>query len=193
MNKIGIYSGTFDPVHMGHVAFALEAKANLGLDEVVFLPEVSPREKTPTSIVHRQKMLELSLLGRDGLSIKVLPSPQFSVHETLPALQKMYANTALVLLLGSDVARTFSYRWPGLEELLRSTEIAIGLRAADTAKEMEDLLMDCASEYKLKITYRILPSPRAHLASTQIRQGSHTIEDIHPDVADYIKAHELYV
>ena len=47
--SVGIYSGTFDPVHTGHVAFALEAAQVANLQKVVFLPEETPREKTPTS------------------------------------------------------------------------------------------------------------------------------------------------
>lgn len=192
MNKIGIFSGTFDPVHMGHVAFALEAKSRLGLEEVVFIPELSPRVKNPAPLEHRQKMLELSLFGQDGLSVRVLSTPQFSVHETLPELQKIYDGKKLVLLIGSDVARTFSYRWPGLKELFKTVEIAISLRGEDTMNDMDIQLMECAMSLGLKISYHILPSPRALLASTHVRLGTHTVDDIHPDVADYIKSNALY-
>lgn len=177
---------------MGHVAFALEAITSLGLAKVVFLPEVSPRIKHPSAIQHRHKMLELSLTGQPGLSVKLLQSPRFSVQDTLPELQEMFDGAKLVLLLGSDVVRTFKYRWPGLEDLFASAELAIGLRGEDTKEEMTELLKECAQDYGTSVTFHILPSPRAKLASTQVRLGTNTIDDIHPDVADYINTNDLY-
>src|SRR5689334_19364766 len=96
--KIGIFSGTFDPVHMGHVAFALEAKEDLGLDEVIFLPELSPRLKEPTAIRHRYTMLDLSVRGQKGLTVKLLDMPRFTIKDTLPELQHLYGDAKLVLL-----------------------------------------------------------------------------------------------
>ena len=191
--KIGIFSGTFDPVHMGHVAFALEAKQELKLDSVFFLPELSPRLKQPTSIQHRFKMLELSIEGQAGLSVKLLKIPRYSVKDTLPELQRIFGNTQLVLLLGSDLVRTFKYRWDGLQELFHSVELAIGLRGEDTKAEMVELLKNCARDYGTTITFQVLPTPHAKLASTQIRQGTFTIKDIHPKVALYIEKHNLYI
>ena len=193
MKKIGIFSGTFDPVHMGHVAFALEAAQNLKLEKIVFLPELKPRLKNPTPVQHRYKMLELSIKDQAGLFIKILEVPRFSVKDTLPELQRIFGDDQLVMLLGSDIVRTFKYRWDGLQELFHTVELAIGLRGEDTKDEMVELLKSCAHDYGTPITFQILPSPRTHLASTQIRQGTYTIKDIHPDVASYIETHNLYI
>jgi nicotinate-nucleotide adenylyltransferase len=192
MNKIGIYSGTFDPVHMGHVAFALEAKQALGLDEVVFLPEASPRDKEPAALEHRTKMLELSLQGQPGLSVKMLTDARFSIPATLPTLERQFPDARLVFLIGSDIVHTFKYRWPGLDQLFRKTSLAIGLRGKDSEGDVNLLMQACAREFGMTPDYRVLPSPRAQLASTHVRLGAHTIDDIHPDVAAYIRQHKLY-
>jgi nicotinate-nucleotide adenylyltransferase len=192
MNKVGIYSGTFDPVHMGHVEFALEALDKLALTKVVFLPEILPRLKKPTAIQHRHKMLELSLHGQENLSVKVLDTPRFNIKDTLPELRLLYGDAPLVFLLGSDIVKTFKYRWPGLEDLLASVEFAISIRGEDTKEEITELLKECAVDYGTPITFHIVPNSHAHLTSTHIRQGTHTIEDIHPDVAAYIQRHNLY-
>ena len=80
MSKVGIFSGTFDPVHAGHIAFALEAMESAGLDKVYFLPESMPRRKSGvTHYAHRLAMLELALKPYNKLSILELPDKQFSV------------------------------------------------------------------------------------------------------------------
>lgn len=193
MAKIGIFSGTFDPVHMGHIAFAIETMHDLELQKVVFLPEAEPRGKSPTALAHRYKMLELSVAHTEGLSVKLLDMPRFDIEKTLPELKRLYGDETLVFLLGSDVVRTFSYRWPGLEDLFMQVELAIGLRSDDEREEIVELLKQSAQSYGTAVTFHIIPSPRAQLASTMVRSGDHVVEDIHPDVARYIQEHSLYV
>ncbi len=191
MSRVGIYSGTFDPVHTGHVAFALEAVRRANLDKVVFLPEETPREKTPTSFQDRLNMLRLVVTPHDNLYVDVLKTTQFNIANTLPEIKEKHSGQ-LVMLLGSDVIKTFTYRWPGLQQLLQSVELVIGLRGSDTDTEVEAMLEHCETNYKLKIAYKLIPSPRSFLASTHIRQGRHYIDDIDPKIAQYIKANNLY-
>ena len=193
MGRIGIYSGTFDPIHVGHVEFALTALKECALDKVIFLTESSPREKTTvSSSSDREAMIQIAISGNSKLGILSLSDKQFSVKDTLPQLQLLYPGSALVFLMGSDLARTFTYRWEGLDILLRSVELAIGLRAQDTAKDVSDILEALAKEYKIAPRYTNIPSPRVHLASTNIRQGTHDITDVDPNVADYIVQKGLY-
>ena len=193
MRKIGIFSGTFDPVHMGHIAFALQASDVCVLDEVILLPEKHPRLKQPTPIEQRCDMLKLSTDGQPKLRVACLDMPQFTVHDTLPVLQSMFADSELYMLLGSDAVLTFAYRWPGIKDLLQQTTIVVGMRQADTEQEVLGVLQACEKDYGVSVRYAILPSPHAHLASTNIRMGKHKIEDVHPNVADYIKQHQLYL
>ena len=190
--KIGVFSGTFDPVHTGHVAFALQAIETCALERVIFLPEKSPRVKTPTAFTHRLAMLQSALNSQTGLSLELLSTDQFDVAQTLPELAALLPGKRLVFLLGSDVITTFSYRWPGLDVFLRSVDLAIGMRSQDSLQAVEKILQDCALQYGITPHYTIIPSPHAHLASTQIRQGTHLITDLDPAVAAYIRTHQLY-
>jgi nicotinate-nucleotide adenylyltransferase len=192
-NSIGIYSGTFDPIHNGHIAFCLEAISTGGLDKVIILPEETPRAKhNVTDMAHRVAMLERAVRPFPQLEVMQLDLAQFCVGGTLPELQRRFPDAELTLLVGSDVVETFAYRWPGLEKLLAAMSLAIGLRDNDTAEEVADLIAQLEHEYSIAIRYKILPSPHEHLASSDVRQGSHTITDISPEVGDYIKTHKLY-
>jgi cytidyltransferase-like protein len=73
-SRIGIYSGTFDPVHAGHMAFALQAMQEAKLDRLYFLPERRPRYKQGVEhFAHRVAMLERAILKNQALSKKKLP------------------------------------------------------------------------------------------------------------------------
>src|SRR5258706_15577528 len=101
---IGIYSGTFDPVHPGHVAFALETLQTCKLDEVIFLPEQTPRDKQAvTDLSHRIALLERALADEPNMRVLKLRSPQFTVADTLPEIYAALKDTQLTLLVGSDV------------------------------------------------------------------------------------------
>jgi nicotinate-nucleotide adenylyltransferase len=193
MRSIGIYSGTFDPVHPGHVAFAIEARASHGLDEVVFLPERSPRAKPDaSSLAHRIALLQAALQDQAGLHILELESDQFTVQQTLPELRQALGDTQLTMLLGSDVVRTFPYRWEGLEELLRSVDLAIGIRSGDDPAEITAILQELEHDYGKPLSYHFVVTADADLASTHIRNGTVDIGRLHPATVRYMQTHGLY-
>lgn len=187
MKRVGVFSGTFDPVHVGHVSFALGALQQAKLDKVVFLPERSPRGKVGVGdFDHRVAMLRLAARQSDKLDVLVLHDKQFTVAHTLPKLQRQFGDAQLVLLCGSDVVRTFSFRWPGLETLLSHVDLAIGLRAGELRSEVKTLLasLDTATNATL------VETPHAHISATQVRAGyAHAMD---PLVRDYIALNRLY-
>lgn len=133
MTRIGIYAGTFDPVHNGHIKFALLAIKSYGLEKVVFLPEKLPRFKTKVSpLKHRIAMLRVAIQTYKNLEILELPDEQFSVSETLPKIRAKFAGAQLFLLVGSDVSERIQ-TWPGWQELLKSAELVVAPLAADRA------------------------------------------------------------
>lgn len=193
MGRIGIFSGTFDPVHMGHIAFCKAAMERAELDKVVLLPEAEPRDKAGvTPLASRQAMLQLATSGLPNFEVLVLSSRQFTVPKTLPELRRHFLEDELVLLVGSDVARTFAYRWPGLAQLLKQVELVIGLRQRDSAAEIDVLMRELGKTYALKVRYQCVPSPQAHAASKAVRLGQHGAVDLDPKVARYIAKQQLY-
>jgi nicotinate-nucleotide adenylyltransferase len=169
MKRVGIYSGTFDPVHPGHVAFALGALEACGLDRVVFLPEHSPRGKSNVSHINKRVDLLRESLTDERLSVARLTSERFTVKDTLPEIQSMFKGSELVLLVGSDIVRTFTYRWDGLEALLRQVSLAIGMRGDDSPTEISAIITGLEKDYETTVNHTILHCGYADMASSQIR------------------------
>jgi nicotinate-nucleotide adenylyltransferase len=175
-SRVGIFAGTFDPVHHGHISFAKAALKACELDKVVFLPEASPRNKSSvTSIRHRKDMLLAATAGDDRLEVLTLSDTQFTVAKTLPELQRRFPGARLVLLLGSDVA-VYLHKWQDVKILLERVDIAIGFR--ENAKPITG------------IEAMIIPTSHAHVTSSHVRSGNS--DDIDPAVKAYIKKHGLY-
>lgn len=160
--KIGIFPGTFDPIHQGHIGFALAAIRECGLDEVVFLPEHSPRRKTGVSpLKQRVSDIKKQIGQYPNLRVAKLASKQFTVAETLPELRRLH-NGQPVLLIGSDVAAHL-HLWTGVDELLGEMGLIVGLRGDHTPDEIERLIS------KLGAEYTIIETIHKNVSSSQIR------------------------
>jgi nicotinate-nucleotide adenylyltransferase len=193
MKKIGIYSGTFDPVHNGHISFCLEAIKRCELDKVVLLPEEKPRNKANvTDLRHRQAMLESAVRDYDQLEVRVIGQPQFTVERTLPLLTERYAGDQLVFLFGSDIVHGSMGTWPGLRQLFESAELAIGLRGGDTAEKVAATFETFEEKLGIKIDHTLVSGPDAGISSTAVRNTPLQIDGITRDTAEYIALHKLY-
>lgn len=193
-HRIGVYSGTFDPVHPGHIAFAEQALQECGLGTVVFAPEQKPRSKDHvTDISHRIAMIERAVEDKANLSVARLQSAQFTVKQTLPELHELFPGAKLTLLVGSDVVRTFLYRWEGLDTLLGDVSLAIGMRASDSQAETIDILEQLAQDYEVAIDYTFITTPEAYMSSSQVRDGTVDLSRVHPSMLEYIQEHQLYL
>ena len=128
MKRVGIFPGTFDPVHNGHIAFALASAKVAGLDKVVLIPEPKPRtKKYVTDIAHRLKMLELVADKYENISVFKPDHDQFSVARTLPFFIERFPRTQLYLLVGSDVIAHLP-NWPDAKKLLENMQIITAQR-----------------------------------------------------------------
>jgi nicotinate-nucleotide adenylyltransferase len=139
MSRIGIYAGTFDPVHAGHVTFALQSVEAAKLDEVYFLPERRPRTKQQVEhFGHRAAMLKRALEPHTRLRVLEMVDVNFSVGRTLPKLKELFAGDELVFLFGSDVVPRIA-DWPYAARLLKR-EFVIGLRHQDKREDIHKIV-----------------------------------------------------
>jgi nicotinate-nucleotide adenylyltransferase len=109
MTKIGIISGVFDPVHIGHIKLAKKAQSDLSLDQLYFLCEEKPRAKKPqASFKQRQEMLKLAA-DEFNFAVLNLSSPTFSVDD-LSLISAKFKDDQIYLIMGSD-AKAQSESW----------------------------------------------------------------------------------
>jgi nicotinate-nucleotide adenylyltransferase len=106
--RIGIFGGTFDPVHLGHLILAEQCRDQAALDEVWFLPSYRPPHKAEAAVTRfdqRCEMLELATAGHPQFRIerieKELPPPSYTA-ETLAELHRRHPGNEFFLLTGSD-------------------------------------------------------------------------------------------
>jgi nicotinate-nucleotide adenylyltransferase len=106
--RIGVFGGTFDPVHLGHLILAEQCREQGRLDQVWFVPAASPPHKqgqTLTPFAQRVEMLALALAGQPAFRIDDLekdrPGPSYTVH-TLEEIRRGHPNAELFLPIGSD-------------------------------------------------------------------------------------------
>lgn len=121
---IGIFGGTFDPIHYGHLRPAQEAMQQLALAELRFVPVATPPHRPPpvASAAQRLAMLELAIHGLPGLCSDERElkraGPSYTVL-TLESLRAELKDTPLCLLIGADQLRSFEtwHRWREIPEL----------------------------------------------------------------------------
>ena len=109
--KIGIFSGTFDPIHEGHLNAAVEALAQYELDHILFVPEAEPRFKSDvTALKHRVAMIELAIRKYPEFGLWQSSELQHT-HKTLTDISTSHRGADFFLLIGEDIGIMDS-RWP---------------------------------------------------------------------------------
>jgi len=142
MRAIGVFGGTFDPVHYGHLRTALELRIKLALDEMRFVPCADPPHRaaplTPSAL--RVRMLEAALAGQPGFVLDQRElhrsGPSYSV-DTLESLRADYPEDSLCMIVGMDAFLGLT-SWHNWQRLLDLAHIVVahrpGWRAPDTGE-----------------------------------------------------------
>jgi nicotinate-nucleotide adenylyltransferase len=194
MKKVGIYAGSFDPVHEGHIALAEQALEQCGLDKVFFLVEPRPRRKQGVkSLDHRQQMVQIAIDRYPKFGSILLEQTRFNVVDTMPLLRARFKGAELHLLMGDDVLQHLS-SWPHVADLVHSAKFIIGVRRGSERQTIDHLLA-LQQTRGLQLQYRIFIAPHEEYSSSKIRlqfKRGQTIVGLSPAVHRYIIQHHLY-
>ncbi len=198
MNKrIGIYAGSFDPIHNGHLAFA-QAALETGLEKVMFLVEPQPwRKQGVRAHEHRVAMVRLAITHSSKFGIIITERAKVTVHETLPALQARFKGYELALLFGDDVVSYMAEHiaaWPHLEDLVNSASLVIASRRQQQ-QAVADHLALLKRDYGLPFRYIFVEPRMEGVSSSKIRlalKKGGQVEGLPSSVMGYIKDHGLY-
>lgn len=197
--RIGIYSGTFDPVHEGHILFAQVACEQFGLDTVLFLPESAPRHKdSAKDVKHRGNMLELATADAEfETAVFVLETvPRHTVGGVLRAVAELYPEDEYYLLMGQDVFEHVG-GWGAQPEdegdvslIADSVGFIVAIQGIDHEAELRRIADS------LKLNARFIEPPLFSLSSRKIRDKLHRRESpvagLNDNVARYIEQEKLY-
>lgn len=185
---VGLFGGSFDPVHLGHLIAARVAFERLGLAEVRFVPAASQPHKVSghlASAGDRLAMLRLALAGEPGFVVETAeldrPGPSYTV-DTLRTLRAREPGRAFILLLGADAAR-------GLPEWHEAAVIPALARVAVLTRPGSDPPPGVAPA-------DLVPVPAVDISATEIRRRAADGRPLRfwvPDaVAEYVATHGLY-
>jgi nicotinate-nucleotide adenylyltransferase len=187
--KIGLFGGSFDPVHHGHLIVGQAAAEALGLDELRFVPAREQPFKLgqhAAPAADRAAMLELAVQGAPRLSVERLeqerPGPSYTV-DTLRALVARHPGAALTLLLGADAARELE-DWHEAGALPGLARIVVFARGSTAVPDS-------------RLIAGVVEVPRIEISATEIRgrvRAGLPIRYWVPDaVARYVAQHRLYL
>ena len=190
MMKLGLYGGSFDPVHLGHLLVAQAAVEELGLDRLFFIPAaISPfkpeNKMAPDAI--RLQLLRLALAGKTNCEIDEQEIRRGGISYTIETLRdyaKRFPGTQLFYLIGADNISKLN-EWREANELAKLAEFIAIPRPGETA-----------AQFPKSFRGRILKGFPVEISSSQIRariKAGLPIENLVPPfVADAIHAAKLY-
>lgn len=188
--RIAIYGGSFDPIHNGHIAVAEAARDRFELDEVLIVPTSHPphRAEPQASYEDRFKMVELAVSGKHGLTASRLEEPTTDAkHYTIGTLRKLKEarpNAELFVIIGMDSYNNL-HTWREPQAITSEAELIVVSRPGSKP------------DAKLR-----LPASRVHfiqdlamdVSASRVRaQGGSSQDSVPQAVAEYIRAHHLYV
>ena len=198
MVKRGILGGTFDPPHAGHLLLAEAALAELGLDEVIFIPAGEPWVKAALKVspaADRLEMVRLAVAGDSRFRVSDMevsrPGPSYT-WETLEELKRRYPDDELWFILGWDNLAALP-TWHRADRIVADARLAAAPREGFPRPDLQALEERIPGIGEAAV---IMDGPRVEISASEIRRrlkkGLPTEDLLPPAVAGYISAVGLY-
>lgn len=199
--RIGIFGGTFDPVHLGHLIVAEQCREQGRLDAVWFIPAARPPHKPDQALTpfhHRVEMLSLAVAGYPVFQIDPLeeerPGPSYTV-DTLAQLHQRHADAEFHLIVGSDCLPDLrSWREPA--RIAQQAGLLIVARPAWPLWPEEQLRQALCVPAGGTLRHQVVHTPLIDIASRDIRRRrgeGRTIRYLVPRAVEcYLETHGLY-
>ena len=173
--RIGVFGGTFDPVHLGHLILAEQCRDNAKLDQVLFVPALLPPHKqrqSLTSFAQRVEMLLLAISGHAPFRVDELEKertgPSYTV-DTVSQLQRQRPGDELCFIIGSDSLHDLPL-WYQPRRILELATLLVVARADFPAFSAQELKESLKLGEDFALRYQVIEAPLITIASRDIRQ-----------------------
>ena len=199
MERIGIYGGTFNPPHLGHIGAARCAANALGLDRLLVIPDrIAPHKQIPADSPtpeQRLEMLQISLANESGVEVSDLELKREGVsytYQTVEQLRETYPEARLYLLMGTDMFTSF-HQWRNPEQIWNNATLAVFCRGEKGEKEAIARQKQYLEEQGA--TVELVDNPVLTISSSDLRRlivfrcADPFLAD---GVGDYIREHGFY-
>lgn len=196
---IGILGGSFDPVHIGHVALGRAAISEAGLDKLIVMPTyIQPfkQGKRVTDDEHRLAMTRLAFEAVPKAEISTFEIGRMRVsytYDTMAALKKDYPNEELFFITGADSFLSLDTWYKGID-LLENFSFIVSARPGCEDDELDNKIKEYQGKYRTKVVKLVTQMP--DISSTEIRErykdGGNAGGLIPENVERYITEHGLY-
>ena len=193
MSRIGIMGGTFDPIHLAHLAMARCAREQMALDKVLFMPSKIPPHKRNRKISSeglRAKLVQLAVEGEPGFYYSDFELKRKEVTytaRTLELMRKQYHDGEIFFIMGADSLFQFE-NWYLPEKIMQYAVILAVSRGGVLQREMFDKAAMLSEKYHGDV--RVLQMPKMDISSSMIRERlarGETVEQyLPPQVYKYI-------
>lgn len=175
--RLGVMGGTFDPIHIGHLVTAEEARFQFRLDSVVFVPSSRPPHKTgapQSGVEHRLKMAELAVEGNDATTVSDLEARRQGLSYTIDTLRELHRlrgpSVELYFITGADAILEI-LTWKDPEELLAESRFIAATRPGYRLERLKEALPRKNSAGELSIAKVFtMEIPALAISSTDIRE-----------------------
>lgn len=190
VERLGVFGGTFDPIHVGHLVAASEAIGRFDLDRVMFVPAGRPWQKTSHADAEdRFMMTTLATRGHERFAVSRIEldrrGPTYTV-DTLASLKDFFG-AQIFFIAGADIVSELG-TWHRVDDLAALTEVVAVTRPGYSVNVAPDVTWP---------TIHNMEIPGIDVSSTMIRERVASGEPIDylvpPEVADYIRTRGLYV
>ncbi len=201
-DKIGLYGGSFDPIHAGHVEPVLEARRQLGLDRVYYLPTARPPHKPGRQFATshaRLTMVELALLDRPDLMVlpvELTPGEIAYTIDSVEYFREAFPTDELTLLVGGDSFVHFT-GWRRWRDILEQARLGVLVRPGWELERVRAELPEALAELAAAGGVDFVDNRPVEISSTGLRDGFARGElppagAMHPLVVEYIQKYSLY-
>lgn len=197
--KTGVFGGTFNPVHKGHIMLAEYCMDSVGLDRIIMIPTAVPPHKISNNLASesdRLNMCKLACRGKENFfvsDIEIKRQGKSYTYETLTQLKEIYPDDHLYTIMGADMFLTLN-RWKNPEIIFEKSSIITIPRDEENKHELENFYNKVLKA--MGASSVILPNPVMSVSSTFIRENLdnfNLISDmLDKGVYDYIIKNNLY-